>query len=135
MSSVARGRTGHGITASAPSLIHLWLGFLASFLREAQVIHVSYRAAAVIGCWIIGVEVSAPAESLRQVRIGQEFASKGNQVGSALLEPGLRNFVAKTPGENEGAAIFLADHIQHTDRALFRCRSSLDSSNSRIHHV
>ena len=36
-----------------PSLIHLWLGFLASFLGEGQIIHVSYRAA-VIGGWING---------------------------------------------------------------------------------
>src|ERR1700733_1916969 len=122
-------------TALTPSFIHLWLGFQASFLREAQVIHVSYRAAAVIGGWIIGVKVSAPAESLRQIRVGQEFASKGNQVGSALLQPSLRNFVAEASGENERAAIFFADHIQNTDLALVRFRSSLDSSNGWIHHV
>jgi len=61
--------------------------FLAPFLGQGRVVGIPFDTAAVVGERIVGIEGGAGAEPLRQVRVGDKLAPKGDQIRLALLKP------------------------------------------------
>src|SRR5215471_11075971 len=92
--------------ALAPSVVHACFRLLASLLRKRRIVGIAFGPTAIVRGSIIGIEVRARTQPVRQIWVGQKLAAKGNQIRLAFLEPCFRGVSIKAAGYDQRSTIF-----------------------------
>ncbi len=100
-----------GAILLSPSLVNTGHWLFATLLRQRGVIGIAIGTTTIVGSRVIGVGLCPLAKSLWQIRVGQEQTTECDEIGVALLKPGLGLFPIEATGDDEGAAVFFPHHL------------------------